>query len=256
MKTQYKIYFWMLPVEPCQNLKGDRKVFLNLYSTLSENDFELADSAVENKIREIMNQYDWGYNMNWKICEVTECKNKEDGFFELEISPQHKRNNAVALIKEKQIKEFEQNLPELEITKKDVEFDEKESNIVIKNKLAGDIKIPINEFYQLIETKTPDAKLTNSFGEVILSLENGSFLNAGLADIQVFESKKKADNSFFNNSAKGGIFIREDGRLHFGDMKRTKFMEINLSNLAREYYLKKFANKEIKSIDLIKKLTA
>lgn len=258
MKQQYKIELWMLPVEPMQGYTGQKKVFINLYSSaLKENDNYYADEVIRDYARRIMDEFDWGLNLDWGIIKVSDCEGVDEGLFELTESPKEKRKKEIIVIKEKQLAEFRDNLAELVITKKDIEFDEKTADIVVKNKLAGDIRIPINEFYKLIETKTPNATLTNSFGEQILEILNGSFLNAGLADIKVFaNAKDMAEHSFYNPKEKGGIFIREDGRLDFGDIKRTKYMSVNLSNFAREWYLKKLNDNkfEMKSIELIKQL--
>ena len=258
MNQQYKIEFWMLPVEPMQGYKGKTKVYLNLYSSeLKEKSNYYADEVLRRYAKGIMGEFDWGLNLDWEIINVSECESIQEGLFEKADSPKEKRKKELVIIKQKQLVEFKDNLSELIVTDKEIEFDEKTAEVVIKNKLAGDIKIPINEFYKLIEIKTPDATLTNSFGEEILEIRNGSFLNAGLADIKVFaNSKDSKEHSLLNPRAKGGIFIRENGVLDFGDIGRTKYMTINLSNFAREWYFKKFNGQEIKSIDLVKSIEA
>lgn len=240
---------WMKPVSPQQGLYGKEKVYFNIWSELDKNSEFLADNIIDSKYaREIMDSHDYSLNMDWKVVAIKKDNEHEDGFFELALTPKE-------ILKNNEIELFKKSSYKIDITSKDIDFDESNGEFIILNKTLGDLRIPLDDFYKFIEKPTPNLKITNSFGDEVLSVLNGSFLNAGLAQIQVFSnSKDKNSHSLLNPKSKGGVFIREDGRLDFGDIDRTKYMSLNLSNLARELYKQKFEYKELTATELVKTL--
>ena len=78
--------------------------------------------------------------------------------------------------------------------------------------------------------------LTDEFGNTILRVHGGSFLNIGIADLCVYDSSKKIPNASIYDSGvglKGGMFIREDGRMCIGDLERTFYIELITSNMIK-----------------------
>lgn len=149
------------------------------------------------------------------------------------------------------VKKFEENLDNYSVERKHIKVDFNKGLFKIKNKAFGKLEISIDSIYNLIEKDTVDnIVLTNSFKEEILYLRHGSFLNAGLADIKVFNNvEEKEKYSYTNNTAKGGIYIRDDGELHIGDMNRTKFLVVNMTALVKELYVKGMIGKGTKYLN-------
>ncbi len=255
----YKVSLWMLPADAPSGLDGATKVYIDLYTAEmqldgTEDADKLKDRADrlmdEQYSRKFMDHYGWSLNMDWGIENVEIANEKQIAaeHFEIVESPQEKadkiarqesveRQVRIVEIKKRQIDEFRENLIELEIKKSDVELNEKTGTLEIGNKLAGDIKLPLDQVYKIIEMNTPDFNLTNSFGEKFFEVTNGSFLNVALADIKIYApGVDPNEESLFNPLYKGGIFIRKDGTLQIGDMQRTRMIQINLSALARQWY--------------------
>lgn len=152
------------------------------------------------------------------------------------------------------IEKFEKNLENYSIKGKDIKTNLEKGVFIVKNKAFDKVEIPIDSIFGLIEKDTNgDIILENSFDEKILELRHGSFLNSHLAEIQVFNnSEDKNKYSLLNNTSKGGIFIREDGRLDIGDSKSTKYLTVHLSALIKEMYVKKMIGKSKDFLNNIK----
>lgn len=245
----------------------DRKAnrFFHLYlssfngdtSDLNEVDEHIADKLC---LTEIVNSY--GPIYNWEVLSTEEVfEHFEDCSIEEAEDPavlkKAEKERKKAEKKLQEIAKFEENLDSYQITKSDVIQDVENGVLTVENKVFGKVEIPIDVVYGLIEQKTSgDATLTNSFGEKILNLIDTGMLNTGLADILVFNSVEDRDNySMFNDTSKGGIFIRDDGRLAIGDISRTKYLEVNLTALVKELYVKGLigeAPKFLKGLKLIK----
>lgn len=227
-----KLYFWI------EFHKNAEKKWLNLYVP-----FDAGDTEEELANHICSNQYIFGLQSdlepqcygayNWEIVKIEEVVHdfSTRTQFDYDIAQSPKE-----IKKEKAIKKFEGAVDKYTVTDKDIEFDEKTTELVINNLPHGSLKLPIDKIYDLIEKEINcDIDLINYKGETILTLMNGSFLDAGFADIKVFASRKDADEySLFNQKQKGGIFIRENGVIDIGNIERTKFLSINLANLIRE----------------------
>lgn len=232
------------------DLINGKKRFFHLY--LDEEDLsnlDEIDQHITNNLclYEIVDEY--GPIYDWQVISFENIESdKRNCEIEETIDPKkklelEKKHAKIAL--------FEKKLKDYKVKEKDIEIDTEKGLCIIKNEAFGKIEIPLLTIYSLIEKDSPEETvLTNAFGETILNLVHGSFLNAGLADIQVFDSKKDLEeNSFFNPTAKGGIFIRKDGRLDFGDIARTRYMNVDLSALVKELYLKKLTSNSIKFLN-------
>lgn len=232
------------------DLINGKKRFFHLYldeedlSDLNEIDQYIANHQC---LFEIVDEY--GPIYDWKVILFENIESdKRNCEIEETIDPKKKLEFEK---KQAKITRFEQNLKDYKVKEKDIETDVDKGILTIKNDVFGKIEIPLLTIYSLIEKDSPEETvLTNSFGETILNLIHGSFLNAGLADIQVFDSKKDLEeNSFFNPTAKGGIFIRKDGRIDIGNVERTRYLNINLSALVKELYLKKLTADSVKFLN-------
>lgn len=68
------------------------------------------------------------------------------------------------------------------------------------------------------------SELKDDNGNVLMELHGGCFLNIGLADLSVYDSKEMSEkmNIFTQTQGlKGGLFVRKDGSLDIGDLNRT-----------------------------------
>jgi hypothetical protein len=230
----------LLKVQLVEDRKKSRFFFLYLsdfkgdQSELSEVDDHISENL---SLREVVDLY--GPIYDW---EVISAETAEGEFYENQIeSTEDPKKIKKAEKKKKEIAKFEKNLEDYKVdVNKDVKTDLKKGILSIKNKAFGKLEIPLMTIYSLIEKDTEgDATLTNSFGETILELTQGSYLNAGLADIQVFDSEDDMKkHSILSPKAKGGIFVRDRGVLHIGDINRTRCIELDLSALVKEMYLK------------------
>ncbi len=78
--------------------------------------------------------------------------------------------------------------------------------------------------------------LTDDDGNKIFEMLGGNFLNIGISDLKVYDSKKKSKiNSLLSEyeGLKGGLFLRDDGSLEVGDTERTFYLRIHTNNLLK-----------------------
>jgi len=250
-----------------------KELFFDLFLTnfkgstedLKEVDEYIATNLV---LKEIVDDY--GPIVDWTVLSVestddqcyegsvNQVEDPEIAILEaLKLKLKEKKDELQRLKEEKQnkiVSNFEENLESYSVEKKHIKTDLKKGLFTIKNKAFGKVEIPIMSIYALIEKNTEnDFDLVNSFGDKILSLNHGSFLNAGLADIQVFDSSEKMESdSLMNPTSKGGIFVRDNGTLHVGDIDRTKFLVVDIAALIKEMYMKGMINSGSKFLENLK----
>lgn len=258
--TTHKIEFWLEPVISRDRHKLDEKYYFVGYANLEGDThrelMDAADDFLKNSyiVQEIMDDYCWSLNNDWGILNVTfGSYDRREKAYDDDVSPDEK-------IRQGELQKFSENIATLQIDKKDILFNEGTSTYDITlPAFKKPIKIPIHVLYDIIKLKTKnvDMTLTNSFGDHIVKLVHGSFLNVGLADIKVYKKGTKSEDISIWTEAdylEGGIFLREGGRLDIGNIKRTKYLQVDLAALLKELHLKgalEDAKKYLESVKLL-----
>lgn len=230
-------------------VESKKNKFFNIFlidSGIEEKTLDYIDNYLSENLMFSEIVYDYGHINNFEVVEVKdmESSNKNEHGFIIECeNPKKVRKRE--LKKQKQEK-FLANIENLEITKKDLVVDVVKDKITVKTDV-GNIDLPIMSFFTMLEKTEHDKMiLTNSFGENIFEFYKESMLNAGLADIQIFRNEEDMKkDSLFTPKSIGGIFVRDNGILHVGDIERTKFLLVNISNLIKEMIIKNVSIKEL-----------
>lgn len=233
MKTQ--IYLWLKPFIR-NRTKASVKLYFNLvldgdYTSLSE--YEL-DDVIESKIKSIMDFADIEINYNFGVISSS----LTDSNIEIEFTDSPEERNTKI-----KIEEIISSKEEIKITNE---------NILIKDDGLLEISLPsinykevfdFTKLWSLIEKKIigsikegDKVELKDDYDNTILQIWGGSFLNIGLAHVSVYDKAKHVPNaSIFeqHKGLKGGLYVRDDGRLSIGDFERTFYLDINTNNLIK-----------------------
>lgn len=233
------IYLWLDP--DVMNIgTPKRKEYFNLIikgdftqMELSELEEELGSMRVINHIMDFANIY-----VNRDFGVVSACLTNEPPSITYTDSPEEREKEAsLARMTEALDLSLKSDKP-LDVTSKNIsvtnsgqiQIDVPELGIVesidaidIWNFVEKNIQGKINEGQTLT--------IEDNEGNNIIDIIGGSYLNVGIAPYKFYdEEQNEVANSMGDlyAKAKGGFYIREDGRIDLGDLDRTFYMSINI----------------------------
>lgn len=233
---KFKTKIWIKPISYYGGKKVKGKEYF--YLITDTNDKEEIDTIIEERIQELMDICECHVNENWGVGKSTKTDSNEIGdliyITKSEIKEKNeskkeisKLNQALKTFKEDEHGELDSN-----------DWVVKEGNIIIGKK---GIEIPIIKLWESFSKIDIEEGETADLENGLIHIMGGSYLNVGLADIII-------DNGHGNQVA--GAFLRKSGKLDLGDMKRTKFISIDLKKLFEK---QKFnINNGIKGYDPLK----
>lgn len=242
-----KVNVWLEPID-MNNRRCYSKVFFNVIINGDFTDKTPKDAEDYISIKEIMDFANIHHNWNYGVVSLSKTKKNPCISFasakkntkqqvenseELNVAPKDiMLHNLNKITKSGKLK--------LELKKDDVLIQDGGKLHVVKNDLKiHEIDFPL--IWAMIKKniigKIKDgdfATIKDDDGNVLIELHGGSFLNVGLADLAVYDTKKMAEKrSIFTHGQGmlGGMFVRNDGNLDIGDLKRTFWIEIHTSKL-------------------------
>ncbi|MBK7362644.1 MAG: hypothetical protein IPJ01_10150 [Micavibrio sp.] len=243
------IYLWVQPLVMNHERCGkDEKVFFNyiLDGDYSKSSKDELDKLISGKpMTSIMDFANIDSNWNYGVLSASLTNKKVNIEFAKDLEKEEVVKKEKLELKKTEIKrnKLVHSEKPLGITKKEMEI---QDNGMIDVSLPSlQIKETINfpKIWDVIERdfigkiKEGDTVvLKDDNGNKIFEVIGGSFLNVGLADLSIYDAKKRIDNpSFFDKSIglKGGLFIREDGSLSIGDTERTVYVTIYTDSLVK-----------------------
>jgi hypothetical protein len=262
MKTE--LYVWLEPLV-MNHQKCNDKVYFNVvvsgdYSKASK---EELDSLLEENISDIMEFADISPNNDFGVVSATILS--EESFkdsIEFAESPKQKK----VKVEEQKVKADIEKLisSEEEIVLTDKNLTIKDDGIIelslpaIKMKQNIDFPKIWESIEKNIQGKIKEGDkvvLTDDEGNTILEIIGGGFLNVGLADMNIYDSKKMIPNaSIFDRNVglKGGLFVRKDGSMDIGDTERTFYLKIYTNKLLKQALKLGKSLNEITEIKLLK----
>ncbi len=233
-----KIYLWIIPtVIRNKKAKAYDKIHFNVIIKGEHFDKELSeiDDMLSGKImQEIMDFADIVSNYNYGVDSATET-NDDTRYCET-------IGDVISITFEKSPQEIEHDIKMSDFLNSVEPIVLDRTNIIAKDDGTIDIVVKDLDISQNINTlelwdifnrniigkiqEGDKIELTDDNGNKIFDLLGGSFLNVAIADIGIYNKSQ-------DNDLKGGIFIRENGRLDVGDFKRTFYIEIHTNNLLK-----------------------
>lgn len=225
-----------LCLEPLIYNNGSRKSTTVYFNCIIEGDHtskdlsELEDFIQGKIMSEIMDYADIFSLSNYKVISKKKTKKKIGIEFAKSIEE----------IKFEEILESNESFT---FSKENVEIKE-DGNLEI-NYLPLNVKqkIDFKNLWEIIESNIigkiqegDEIEMTDEKGNVIFELCGGSYLNVGLADLSIYDSKKmNKSRSVMTHleGLKGGLFVREDGSIDIGDTQRTFYFKIYLNHLLK-----------------------
>ena len=243
-----KITLWLKPTIR-NHTECTETLYFSIITKANYDGYDLREIESELDITSIMNFADIELVNNFGVITVEKTNDKE-GIVLIDNPNVNSSSKLVKTKKEKSIKLKTNKLTDLisgkkkfELSKKHITIkDNRELDIVVKNLGIKEI-LDFPKIWSIIENKIigkiPEGStvvLSDNEGNKIIEVIGGSFLNIGLADLFIYDTKKKSKkiNLFnMNNGLKGGLFIRENGRLDIGDLKRTFWLKIYTDNLIK-----------------------
>ena len=241
MNTQ--IYLWIEPMVMNHERCTD-KVYFNFIvkgdyaqKTTDELEHFIAGSHMQS-IMDFAN-----IDSNWDYQIVSAKLTSKTPSIEFAKSPEDIKEEKEIVKVEKSIQKIVSGKTKLELTKKNIEIEDGGMINVSVPSLKINDKIDFAKIWNSLEKnfigkiKEGDTVvLTDDDGNKIFELTGGSFLNVGLADMNVYDANKKPQDvglMNFSEGLKGGLFLREDGSLDIGDYKRTFYLKIYTNNLLK-----------------------
>jgi hypothetical protein len=240
----YEIRFTIYPADP----DAPKQMHGLLY--VEEIDFDIdcpsdAEELISDNIHNIMDEFGVYSNNDWKVHEVKETqKSFPNGHVkEFNYPAVQSRLKAIQKAKKKaaMLQNFMQNkLETFKVQKKHVKFDEKKGKVVVYNpSIQESFELDVDTLWSQFEKASIDGELslTNDFGEQIFTAANEQMVSMVAPDIRVIDLERLGDGDPQSMFAplKGGIYIFDDC-LVFGDNARTKYLELNLTALAKQSY--------------------
>ncbi len=250
-----QIYLWIEPmIMNHQRCSG--KVFFNCIIDGNYKQFdckEVEDVISGGTMDSIMDFANIDSNWNYGVISTSSTNKKPS--IEFDKSPEEKdtANKIAKVVRSKK---------PITITKENVEIKDKGIIEISFPDLKLKDKIDFSKIWNTLEKnfigkiKEGDkVSLKDDDGNIIFEMIGGSFLNIGLADMKVYDTKKKNPNpSIFTEmeGLKGGLFIRDDGSMSIGDMDRTFFLTIHTNNLLKASLKLNKSMSELATIKLLK----
>lgn len=237
-----EIYIWLDPVIIGRN-KGTGKIYFTY--VIAENLSKLNNSELEDHISGhlLQNLMDWAdIDQNWDFGIISSKPTNKSESIELALSPED-------IVKQENDKKLEQKIKRSVNSKKSITLSK--DNFYILDDGLINLKVPNLKIDQNIDffniwnalnkhiigkIKEGDTLLIkDQNGNKIIEILGGSFLNVGLADLKIYNKREKICKSYFDdNGLKGGLYIRDDGRLSIGDADRTFYLDISTSELLKQ----------------------
>ena len=272
-KTQLakKLLFWI------QFHEGQKKIWLNLFLSDDAGDNKkelekyLTKSLIIMDLQEAL--YPRGHGAwNWDIISIENSKRTFAPYllqkFDYEIT---KSPEELLEIENKKESDKKLNTQIQKVVKSKKEIPLTAENLEIQNDGTIDLSFPTLQVKEKIDFPKIWDILEKDFigkinegdvvtlidaGNKIFELRGGSFLNVGLADLKIYDAKKRKGivHSIFNDlvGLKGGAFIRDDGRIVVGNLDRTFYLEIFTNNLLKSSLKLKKSMMEITQTKLLK----
>lgn len=237
------IHLWVEPLI-MNHARSNEKIYFNVIikgNHVTQNCLIL-DSLLEGEVMaDIMDyadiEYNWDYAALW-----SKATNKPVSIVKAD-SPEQKEEKEIVKTINKEIAKIVTNKKDFKIDKSNVEIEDMGKIRISVPSLRIEDKIDFDKIWETLEKnfigniKEGDkVTLTDDDGNEIFELVGGSFLNVGVADLGIYDSKKIKENSgFFGKGAalKGGLFLRADGTLDIGDSERTFYLKIHTGRLLK-----------------------
>ena len=236
-----EIYMWIDPLV-IGHKRGSSKVYFKLVinEDLSYLDVKQIETRLEGKyLQRVMDWANIYQNWNYGVVSIKPTSKKEG--INSALSPEELNKIESQKKEDLKIKKLVTSLKKVPLSKHCIE---------ILDDGFIHIKVPSWKIDQTIDFKKIWASLeqniigqikegdkliiNDQFGQPIIELIGGSFLNIALADLSVYDKKKKRQDSYFKTTGlKGGLYVREDGRLDIGDFDRTFYLNIHTANLLK-----------------------
>jgi hypothetical protein len=242
MNTQ--LYLWLEPLI-IGHKRGKGKLYFNCvidgdHSKLPTK--ELEDVISGKTMTSIMDYADISSNWNYGVISAKRTNKKP--FIEYTTSPEQEQEVKAKKEQDKKINKLVVSKKEIPITKSNLSIQDDGTIKVSLPELKVTDSINFPKIWETLESKFigkikegSTTTVTDEHGNKIFEIRGGSFLNVGLAELSVYDKKKKPDNiSLFNanQGLKGGAFIRDDGSIDVGDLKRTFYLRIFTNNLIKQ----------------------
>lgn len=265
------LHIWLDPIDiNFERAKG--KVYFNYIvenddiTELSEhelNDYIGGNGSSNSIVAQLMYHADISRNMDYGVISATLTDKSHN--IEITDSPEKRESDAK---EEREKKEYNMTLTKIVDGKVPVVLTN--DNLEIKDdgtidlfypalKLKDNINFP--KLWDQLEQniigkikKGDKLEIKDDDGNVVLNITGGNFLNVGLADLNIYDTKTMAENrSLFTHiqGLKGGLFIRKDGSLDIGDAKRTFYMGIDTKRLLKLSLKNKLSLNEMTSQKLL-----
>lgn len=242
------IHLWIEPLVK-NHERSTEKLYFNTiikgdYSALSKD--ELDELLSGEHMADIMDFAD--IDQNWNFKSLWAKRTSKPLSINQVDSPQQKKEKEEVKKINKEIQKIVTNKTPLGFNAKNVELqDGGKINISVPALRINDT-IDFAKIWDTLEKnfigkikEGDQIILTDDDGNTILEMTGGSFLNVGLADLNVYDSKKLGElgkesaASMFSRAeaVKGGVFLREDGSLDIGDSERTFYLKIYTDKLLK-----------------------
>lgn len=242
-----KIQVWLEPLTKSHQ-RSYSKVFFDVVvkGDLTDKTHKEAEDFIN--VKELMDFADIELNWNFGVCSLSKTSKKPYIAFVREEQLKSTKREKSQSAKQGQKKENKNEIAirdiisrgTLSLRKDDVYINDDGTLSIIQNGLQIQ-QIDFPSIWSSIEKnivgkiKEGDfLELKDDNGNVLMELHGGGFLNIGLADLSVYESKEMAEKmSIFtqNKGLKGGLFVRKDGSLDIGDIKRTFYIKVYTGKL-------------------------
>ncbi len=267
MRTE--IYLWIEPLI-MDHAKVDSGIKLYFKTVVDGDQTSHSMDYIENTfiigtlLQSIMDFANIESNWNYGVVSTILTKNKIG--IQLVDSPDLKIEKEKIKVENKKIvrenKSLERKISDVATGKVDMPF--QKENIEILESGIIKISVPGLKINEIFDFKTIWANLEQHFigkikegdtvtltdnnGNTLFTMTGGSFLNIGLADISIYDKKlkSKSDSIFHKHiGLKGGLFVRDNGSFHIGDMDRTFFLQIHTKNILKAALLSKTSLQDI-----------
>lgn len=241
-----QLLLWLEPLV-MDHARCNERVFFNCiiegdYSKLEQKEL---DKLISGKIVDDI-MYHANIDSNWDFGVLTATITSKKPVIEITKSPEkvaaEKKVADENKVIDKRIAKIVNSKKEMPISKKNMEIlDNGKIKVTLPDLRINDT-IDFPKIWAALELNFIDkikegdtVVLADEHGNKIFEMRGGSFLNIGIADLSVYDKKKKAESTsmFSSTGLKGGLFLRDDGSLDIGDFDRTFYLRIHTNNLLK-----------------------
>lgn len=228
MNTEVQI--WLEPIVANHKRCEKKKVYFKVVV-----DGEQEINEIDHLIQDVMDFDDIEINGDFGL--IATCLTTDEVGISYDESPERKEAN------KRIVKAVESKAP-IPVADKEVEIEEDGTIAVNIPNLMVRETIDFPKIWQILEKNIlgkliegDKILITDDDGNPIINIMGGGFLNIGLAHLKIYDRKKRGTeprSSFDDEGIKGGLYLRENGRLAIGDIKRTFYAEVEIGALLKQ----------------------